>query len=417
MARRPRGGNLENRTLRLKLEPRRTPHMVRLAPGIRLGYRRNRSGGGSWSVLRADGQGSSWMKAIGLADDHQDADGKSILSFWQAQKIALDLARGERGDDSGRPVTVNEALDAYALHLRARGGENGNVSRVRYHLSAALAATPVSLLTTRQLSDWRNSLLAKGVAAATIARTCKNLKAALTLAADHDEVRISNRNTWRKGLASLPNATTGARNVVLPDDKIRSIVAAAYQHSHAFGLLIEVMAQTGARASQIRRLTGSDLQHNRLVLMMPSSHKGRGQKKITHTPVPIFESLASALRDAARGREADAPLLIKPDGEPWGKQDFARPFADVVRAVGLDPTEVTGYALRHSSITRQLLRGVPIRIVASLHDTSVGMIEMSYSALISHHADDLVRGALLDTGTASAPPADKVVKLRRDPQK
>jgi integrase len=417
MARRPRGGSLETRTGRLKLEPRRTPNMVRLAPGIRLGYRRNRSGGGSWSVLRADGHGSSWMKAIGLADDHQDADGKSVLTFWQAQKIALDLARGERGDDSGRPVTVNEALDAYALHLRAGGGENGNVSRVRYHLSAALAATPVSLLTTRQLGDWRNALLAKGVAPATIARTCKNLKAALTLAADHDEVRITNRNTWRKGLASLPNATTGARNVVVPDDAIRSIVAAAYQHSHAFGLFIDVMAQTGARASQIQRLAVSDLQHNRLILMMPTSRKGRGQKKITHTPVPISASLATALRDVAHGRQADAPLLIKPDGEPWGKQDIARPFADVVRAIGLDPKEVTAYALRHSNITRQLLRAVPIRIVASLHDTSVAMIEAAYSKHISHHADELVRGALLDTGTPPGPAADKVVKLRRDPKK
>ena len=42
----------------------------------------------------------------------------------------------------GRPVTVKEALDGYALDLQARGGESGNVSRVRHHLSPALAATP-----------------------------------------------------------------------------------------------------------------------------------------------------------------------------------------------------------------------------------------------------------------------------------
>ena len=41
-----------------------------------------------------------------------------------------------------------------------------------------------------------------------------------------------------------------------------------------------------------------------------------------------------------------------------------------VAAAGLDPHEVTIYALRHSSIVRQLLAGVPVRVVAVNHDTS-----------------------------------------------
>jgi len=123
------------------------------------------------------------------------------------------------------------------------------------------------------------------------------------------------------------------------------------------------------------------------------------------------------LRDAARGRDADAPLLIKPDGDPWEKKDHASPFADVERVVGLNPKEVTAYALRHSNITRALLRGVPETVVASTHDTSPAMIKQNYAKHITSHADDLVRGALLDTGTPPARAADKVVKLRRDPKK
>ena len=49
------------------------------------------------------------------------------------------------------------------------------------------------------------------------------------------------------------------------------------------------------------------------------------------------------------------------------------------------------YALRHSSIVRQLLAGVPVRIVAAGHDTSVAMIERNYSRYITDHADALVR--------------------------
>ena len=43
------------------------------------------------------------------------------------------------------------------------------------------------------------------------------------------------------------------------------------------------------------------------------------------------------------------------------------------------------YCLRHSSIVRMLLRNVPIRLVASLHNTSVAMIEKHYSRYITEH--------------------------------
>lgn len=71
---------------------------------------------------------------------------------------------------------------------------------------------------------------------------------------------------------------------------------------------------------------------------------------------------------------------------------------------------MTIYALRHSSITRQLIANVPIRIVAALHDTSVAHIEATYSACIADHSDALSRRTLIDT---SQPAADNVVPLAR----
>jgi hypothetical protein len=60
------------------------------------------------------------------------------------------------------------------------------------------------------------------------------------------------------------------------------------------------------------------------------------------------------------------------------------------------------YSLRHSSICRQLLSGVPTRIVAVNHDTSTVMLERVYSAHIGDHADALTRAALLDVSAAAA---------------
>ena len=136
-------------------------------------------------------------------------------------------------------------------------------------------------------------------------------------------------------------------------------------------------------------------------LMMPVSRKGRGKKTASHYPVPIPPGLATRL--AALDRSTSALLATKPNGTPWKNSDHAQPFVRVAKGCGLDPAEVTIYALRHSSIVRQLLAGVPVRIVAAGHDTSVVMIERTYSRYIGDHSDALARGAMLDMAPADKP--------------
>ena len=76
--------------------------------------------------------------------------------------------------------------------------------------------------------------------------------------------------------------------------------------------------------------------------------------------------------------------------------NLATTFRPVVQRLGLEP-ETTPYALRHSSIVRQLLKGVPTRVVAAHHDTSVAMIEKNYSRfIIGDPSDALTRATLLD---------------------
>ena len=125
--------------------------------------------------------------------------------------------------------------------------------------------------------------------------------------------------------------------------------------------------------------------------------------------MPVPPSLAVKLLATVAGRAANAPLLVKPSGEPWKKSDHLRLFRRVAGELELD-TSVTLNALRHSSITRQLLAGVPTRLVGALHDTSVQMIERTYSRYISDHSDTLARRALLDL---AAPADGNVVPLVR----
>lgn len=413
MPRSARSAQLETRSARLKLPVAWKPIFVKIAPGIGLGYRRNKTAG-TWVARKSDGKGGNWTKAIGIADDFDDADGTAVFDYWQAQDRARTvgrLGRSGQGADA-KLATVEKALDRYEANLRIRGGDVGNVARVRCHLSDSLKQKTVALLTAAELSGLRDTL-AVSLAPASVNRTTAVLKAALNLEADRDE-RVVSRRAWEVGLKTIEGAQE-SRNVILSDGTIRALVAAAHEQSPEFGLLVEVAAVTGARVSQLGRLEVQDLQGNRADarVMMPSSRKGRGKKKSTRHPVPLSTDIAKRLEKAAVDKQKSARLLVKPSGEPWQKSDhsrlFKRALAKVVkqlsqrpaqsRAVKVDdydPSEITIYALRHSNIVRRLLAGVPIRIVAAHHDTSVLMIERAYSAHITDHADSLTRGALFE---------------------
>ena len=417
MARKVSFSALESRSARLRLKIRRRPYSgPSLARGISLMYRRNKTNG-TWVIKVSDGHGAYWTKGFALADDFEDADAKNVLTFYQAQDQAKQLARGDDGGLDSAPITIDGALKAYRRDLEARGANPYNAEWPRLHLTSVLLSKPVALLIATELKKWRDSLLGT-MAPSTINRLCGCLCAALEQTARHDK-RIHNRDAWEVGLANLPDAQE-VRNVIISDDKVRELIAAAYRLDHQFGLLTDTLAITGTRPSQASRLRVEDLHAHpvRPKLAMPRSGKGggrnRSQKKTERYSVPITVQLAAKLKAAARGRADDAPLLVQSDGTPWGRnpgQRYHRHVAEVVTAIGLDPTEVTMYCLRHSSIVRMLLRNVPIRLVASLHNTSVAMIEKHYSRYITEHSiDDITRAALLSEPT---PAADNVVALVR----
>jgi integrase len=264
------------------------------------------------------------------------------------------------------------------------------------------------MLTVKELRAWRNGLT-ESMKASSANRLCKAFKAALNLAVSHDD-RIGNAKAWATGLAAIPEDDDTESNLVLTDEQVRDVVSASYAISTEFGLYIELHAATGARSSQIAALDVGDLETGAAPLLrMPSSLKGKNRRARIRKPMPITPGLAKRLNQAAAGRDAAEPLLRNSDGERWRARAHRRPFIEAAKAARL-PHGATAYCLRHTLITRLLLAGTPVRLVASSLDTSIEMIERSYSKYISDHGDVLMRRALFDV---DAPADSNVVPLAR----
>ena len=158
MARSTRSAKLETRTATIEAaggEESRSSSRSAPGSGSAIGGTDRRNLGGAGRGRR----GGNWTKAIGSADDFEDADNSGVLDFWQAQDKAR-ASREARGEAAAgaKPATVGQALAAYEADLKTRGADTGNVARVRAHLPAALLNKAVALLASRELRRWRDGL-------------------------------------------------------------------------------------------------------------------------------------------------------------------------------------------------------------------------------------------------------------------
>jgi hypothetical protein len=79
---------------------------------------------------------------------------------------------------------------------------------------------------------------------------------------------------------------------------------------------------------------------------------------------------------------------------PWtSAAEITRQFREICEKVGI--AGIIPYALRHSSIVRAIRAGLPIRLVAAMHDTSVEMIERHYSRFIVDGLEELTAKAIV----------------------
>ena len=199
----------------------------------------------------------------------------------------------------------------------ARGATNA--THPRHHLTPSLLSKPVSMLTVEELRHWRNGLSPTVMKATTVNRMCKAFKAALNLAAAHDD-RITNAKAWTVGLAAIPEDDDTESNLVLTDEQRRDVVASRLCHLPGVRTLCRGSRRDRRADVQIAMLDVGDLHAGKEPqLMMPSSLKGKNR---THANPQAGAHHAQSGQAVEGRRQPDAVpleplLLMNPDGKRW----------------------------------------------------------------------------------------------------
>jgi integrase len=408
-------------------------HWRGLDTEVHLGYRKAVKGG-KWLVRWRVGKGYR-QTPLGTADDVLEADGNETLSFDQARQAARDCVEAARLSAAvaaaGPIPTVRSAIEAYLIEREAREAaqrpgktsKKDARSRLSRHVlsNQVIADKPLHEISEATLRAWRQSL--SGLAATSVRRLGNDFKAALNLAAERNRTAAPTLPAILKAaFKSAPAPAVAREHQILDDGEVRSLIQAARKVDEAgewdgdLYRLVLVLAATGARFSQIAGMRVGDIHRDRenARLMVPSSHKGKGIKRATRYAVAIGDDVLSALAPAIPGRGKAEPLLerwrlrqtsvtewVKDRRGAWqSASEMLRPWRTIVKAAHL-PDELVPYCLRHSSIVRGLRANLPVRLVASLHDTSTAMIEAHYGAYIIDAMSDASRLAVVPLADAS----------------
>lgn len=388
---------------------------------VHLGYQKGRAGG-RWLVRWYQQAAKSYKRIeLGDADDVLDIETLDYRSAVQAAIAAVAEARKKLAADAAGPVpTVQMSVDVYiaARNAKKSATESREVksdaeSTLKKHVmgDVTLCATRLDELTEAQLADWR-STLDPSLKASRRRRIVNDFKAALNASHRMERRRLPPEfgETVKAGLAAeigaMESEEVARDNQILDDDIIRQIVAGAGEQDADFGRMILCLAATGARFSQLRRMKVRDAQLSMRRLLVPHSRKGRN-RSAGFSPVRVGADVIEALRTVTIGRRADEPLLERwrhkqtgpakwvqdRRGEWTSAAELTRPWAALSDKLGL--AGVVPYSLRHSSIVRGIAAGLPIRLVAAMHDTSVAMIEKHYSRWIVEGLEEMAARAII----------------------
>jgi integrase len=420
MPRLVRDAKLETRTARAKLPVRTKPVYRSIDAGLHLGYRKNQSGG-KWILRRYAGNEQYKVSVIATADDHQDANGRDILSFSQAQEKCRKLAGGE--DEPSGPLTVRQVAEEYLDWATTHGKSPVDTrNRFKNDILPFLGDTEVNKLTRADLERWLQDLAARprhgrgkvngpvrdlppsGPAdehqrrrRSTANRTLTALRACLNRAY-RDGRGITSDLAWRQ--VRPFREVDAVRLRYLDADEIRRLINAT---SGNFRQLAVGAISTGARFGELTRVTVADFNAASGTLFVQRSKSGKSRH------VALTQEARTFFEEITAGRDGTDFIFTRPSGLPWARGDQLQLMRAACEAARLK--EINFHALRHSYASLLVMAGVPMMVVArNLGHSDTKMTEVHYAHLAQNHIAESIRRLAPEIGFGAD---SNVTRLRR----
>lgn len=416
MPRTVKDARFESRTARARLGTRHEPYWRMVDQGMHLGYRRG-TRSGTW-IARWRGDDGRYRKtSIGLADDHQDADGEIILDFGQAQAMAQAWFARQHASDPDHldatykraPRTVSDALDDYLCRYRIQHRDIANaVGRVENHIRPQLGHLAIASLTTSKILAWRDRLTEQPPMCrtsndateprfreakpddkdyrrrrrASANKALSALKAALNAAHELHPETITNAHAWQ---SVKPFAETSHARIVFLDEKeARRLIAVTPDE---FRPMVEAALHTGARYGELRQVQVGDFDAGNKTLHLRHTKNGKPRS------IPLTDEAIRFFRRHTINRDDRSVMFLRDNGQPWKHADQTRPMKAAAAAAGTPGA--TFHVLRHTYASLLIKRGVPLKYVSEVLGHSDSRItERHYAHLAPDHVADTIRRSM-----------------------
>jgi len=405
MARTTNDAKLETRAARDRLPVGKKLHFKTLLPGkLHLAYRRRRKGeAGKWLARIYQGKERYRIVPLGLADDLDESNGSTILSFSEAQKAAFKSTKTEQPRGT---LTVKAAMKDYFDYKRDTGTDISDPERkAKVHIIPQLGSLKVDDLTSEQLRKWLKKLAdspalkrsKKGgkqqfkplpdaddedgqrARRASANRVLSTLKAALNFA--YDEKRVSSNEAWGRRLKPFKGVDAARLRFLTLAEAQRLLNACAPE----FRPLVRGALETGARYSELCRLRVGDFNPDNGSVFVQKSKAGKARHVI------LTEDGISFFKDQVKGRAGNERMFQRESGTEWRGAQQGRFMKEANKRAKLSPP-VSFHGLRHTWASLSVMAGVPLMVVAkNLGHADTRMVEKHYGHLAPGYVIDAIR--------------------------
>ena len=379
MARSAKNKQIETRTNRLVLTVRDDPFYTKIGDSISLGYRRKKKGNGTWQARIGTYPNYKKFK-LAEADDFIEANGDTILTFFQAQEkaraYAVELNRLSRGTD--KPATVGDA----AVHYMAWFKENRKAvvdteRTINAHILPSFDNKMVIDLTSIEIKRWHEKIAsapprrrtrmggdqnygekavstnAKRSRKSTANRILTVLKAILNKA--FEDGLVPDDKEWRKVKPFKQVDEPNVRFLTVAES-IRLINSCGQD----FRLLVQAALYTGCRYGELTRILANHVnQDTGMVYINAETKSGKGRH------VPLSDEGLSFFKEQIAGKSGLEYVFTRQDASPWRKNHQSRLMKTACEQAKID-LPIGFHELRHTYASLLAQAGADLLTISKL---------------------------------------------------